>query len=95
MTRQEQIKDVTESSVECNEHKETAVTSVKQSILKETSTEATGKMNCDLGTTSGDNKSNSLVDDLNNSKSDLARRKGLSLTQQLKRKHFQLFQTVF
>jgi ABC-type branched-subunit amino acid transport system ATPase component len=31
MTRQEQIK---ESSVECNEHKETAVTSVKQSILK-------------------------------------------------------------
>jgi hypothetical protein len=48
MTRQEQIKDVIASSVECNEHKETAVTSVKQSILKETSTEATGKMNCDI-----------------------------------------------
>ena len=71
MTRQEQIKDVIASSVECNEHKETAVTSVKQSILKETSTEATGKMNCDLRTTSGDNKSNSLVDDLNNSKTEV------------------------
>jgi hypothetical protein len=65
MTRQEQIKDVKESNVEC---KKTSVTSVKQSILKETSTEATGKMKSDLRTTSGDNKSNSLVDDLNNSK---------------------------
>jgi hypothetical protein len=71
MTRQEQIKDVIESSVECNEHKETAVTSVKQSMLKETSTEATGKMKSDLRTTSGDNKSNSLVDDLNNSKTEV------------------------
>jgi hypothetical protein len=32
-------------------------------MLKETSTEATGKMKSDLRTTSGDNKSNSLVDD--------------------------------
>jgi hypothetical protein len=56
---QEQIKDVIASSVECNEHKETAVTSVKQSMLKEPSTEATGKMKSDLRTTSGDNKSNS------------------------------------
>ena len=68
MTRQEQIKDVKESNVEC---KKTAVTSVKQSILKETSTEATGKMKSDLRTTSGDNKSNSLVDDLNNSKTEV------------------------
>lgn len=68
MTRQEQIKDVIESNVEC---KETAVTSVKQSMLKETSTEATGKMKSDLRTTSGDNKSNSLVDDLNNSKTEV------------------------
>jgi GTP cyclohydrolase I len=37
-------------------------------MLKEPSTEATGKMKSDLRTTSGDNKSNSLVDDLNNSK---------------------------
>jgi len=71
MTRQEQIKDVIESNVECNEHKETAVTSVKQSILKETSTEATGKMKSDWRTTSGNNKSNSLVDDLNNSKTEV------------------------
>ena len=70
MTRQEQIKDAIESNVECNEHKEAVVTSVKQSFLNETSTEATGKMKSDLRTTSDDNKSSSLVDDLNNSNSE-------------------------
>lgn len=71
MTRQEQNKDVKESNVECNEHKEPTVTSVKQRIVKETRTEVTGKMKGDLKTTSGDNKSNSLVDDLNNFKSEV------------------------
>jgi hypothetical protein len=54
------------SIITIDEHKETAVTSVKQSMLKEPSTEATGKMKSDLRTTSGDNAKVLQIDENSN-----------------------------